>query len=203
MCLDSGWILMEMDETSNFNSSFGNKQTLKWPSSWHHELVWCSTTKDSSSSPVCINHHSSFKYFSFHLNINSKIYHLLLHVTVVLQIRRWGVTVAGGCGEAASAGGCSFLFPARVGALGVMERWWWCWREGWGEMKPDWLGQLPLWRLRSNEAHCSVCFYLCRLLFVFESISLLLLSICSSFSLCLLVSIFFFSLFVSSLRPLF
>lgn len=28
---------------------------------------------------------------------------------------------AGGFGEAASAGGCSFLFPVRVGALGVME----------------------------------------------------------------------------------
>lgn len=31
------------------------------------------------------------------------------------------MSVAGGSGEAASAGGCSFLFPVRAGALGVME----------------------------------------------------------------------------------
>ncbi len=31
------------------------------------------------------------------------------------------MVVAGGSGEAASAGGGSFLFPVRVGALGVME----------------------------------------------------------------------------------
>lgn len=41
---------------------------------------------------------------------------------------------AGGTGEAASAGGCSFLFGVRVGALGVMD-----WLVGGGEreLMPD------------------------------------------------------------------
>lgn len=42
---------------------------------------------------------------------------------MALQVRRWGAISAGSSGVVASAGGCLFLFPVRVGALGVME-WW-------------------------------------------------------------------------------
>lgn len=56
------------------------------------------------------------------------------------------------------------------------------------ELKPDWLGQLPSWKWRSNEAHCSACFHLRLLPFVPVSVSLLFLSVCFSLSLRLLVS---------------
>lgn len=44
-------------------------------------------------------------------------------MTMALQARRRGAISAGASAAAASAGGCLFLFPVRVGALGVM---------GWG-----------------------------------------------------------------------